>query len=230
MTLATTLAAATISLIGQKIDLSKSELLYSFDTFNPADWTRVTGTPQWTVASDSITGGGPDEPRHGQIFYKTPVAGDIVLEFDAKIVPPSYHDIVWLYDARFDDPNPPKYAPWSAGYLGCLQGWYGDYAGIEKIPKYEVAAIHAAPHVEPGRTYHIVSGRIGKLHFIAVDGKTLTTMSDPASPDPTVPGYFGFGIYKSHCSYSHLKVYRPHVERQPCGYVPGTKYKGPASE
>lgn len=227
MTLATLFAAATISLIGQKLDMSKCELLYSFDKFDPADWTRVTGTPKWEVTADSITGGGPDEPRHGQIFYKTPVAGDIVLEFDAQIVAPSYHDLVWLYAARFDfdEKGPPKHAPWSAGYLGCLQGWYGDYAGIEKMPKYDVTAIHAAPHLEPGRTVHVVSGMIGKLHFIAVDGQTVTMMTDPASPDPTLPGYFGFGVYKSHCTYSHLKVWRPHPERQPCRYEPGTKRK-----
>ena len=208
-----------IIVIGNTLRLSESELLYSFDTFDPADWTIVKHAPKWTVEHDRISGGGPDEPTHGQIFFKTPVKGDVVLEFDARILPPSYHDIVWFWNTRFGT------EPWSAGYLGCLGGWYADMAGIEKLPDYVPSAIAPSFPTEPGRTYHIVSGSLGHEHFIAVDGKLVTYFSDRAVPDPNEPGYFGFGIFESHAEYSHLKVYRPHAVPRPLVYVPGTRRK-----
>ena len=208
-----------IIVIGNTLRLSESELLYSFDTFDPADWTIVKHAPKWTVERDRISGGGPDEATHGQIFFKTPVKGDVVLEFDARILPPSYHDLVWFWNTRFGT------EPWSAGYLGCLGGWYADMAGIEKLPDYVPSAIAPSFPTEPGRTYHIVSGSLKHEHFIAVDGKLVTYFSDRAVPDPNEPGYFGFGIFESHAEYSHLKVYRPHAVPRPLVYVPGTSRK-----
>lgn len=203
-------------LIERELLLEKSELLYSFGSFDPADWTLIKHTPKWSVQGDAITGGASDEPHHGQIFFCKPVVGDVVLEFDAKILPPSYHDIVWFWNTRFDQ------EPWSAGFLGCLGGWWGDFAGIEKLPDYVPSAIHAAEKMVPGRKYHIVSGSVGHIHFIAVDGKLVTRYADRDLPDPTKPGYFGFGIYESHCSYSNLRVWRPYSEPAPRKYKPIT--------
>ena len=206
-----------IIVIGKRLRLSESELLYSFDTFDPQDWTIVKHTPKWTVAPDRLIGGGPDEPHHGQIFFRKPVKGDVVLEFDARIIPPSYHDLVWFWNTRFG------MEPWSAGYLGCLGGWYADMAGIEKLPDYKPSSIAPSFATEPGRTYHIVSGSLGPDHFIAVDGRLVTYFADDAVPDPAEPGYFGFGIFESHAEYSHLKVYRPKAIPRPLAYTPGTK-------
>ena len=117
-----------IDLIDRTIDLGASELLRSFDVFDPAEWTIVRHSPKWIAEPTRISGGGPAEPTHGQIFCATPVVGDVVLEFDARIIPPSYHDIVWFWNVRLDK------EPWSAGYLGCLGGWWSGMAGIEKLP------------------------------------------------------------------------------------------------
>ncbi|MDD3546605.1 MAG: hypothetical protein PHG96_14785 [Kiritimatiellae bacterium] len=204
---------------GKTLDLGRSELLFSFERFNPADWTLVRHAPKWTVTAGRISGGGPDEPTHGQIFYKTPVKGDVVLEFDARIIPPSYHDLVWLWNVRFGDGEP----IWTGGYLGCLAGWYNCMAGIEKLPVYRPAAIGTSHMTEPGKTYRIVSGSLGGDHFIAVDGKLVTCFADDKIPDPDIPGYFGFGIFESHAEYSSLKVYRPYVTEHPLVYVPGTQ-------
>ena len=62
-----------ITVIGNTLRLSESELLHSFDKFDPSDWTIVTHSPKWMVEPDRITGGGPDEPHHGQIFFKEPL-------------------------------------------------------------------------------------------------------------------------------------------------------------
>ena len=206
-----------IPIIGNLLSLAESELLFSFDVFDPSDWTIVKHEPKWTVERERIAGGGPDEPHHGQIFFKTPVKGDVVLEFDARIVPPSYHDIVWFWNTRFGE------EPWSGGYLGCLGGWYADMAGIEKLPDYRPSAIAPSFPTEPGRWYHIVSGSIGAEHFIAVDGALVTYFADPDVPDPGEPGYFGFGVFKSHAEYRRLKVWHPCARPRALSYEPGTK-------
>ena len=208
-----------IIVIGNSLRLSECELLHSFETFDPAQWSIVKHTPKWTVEPGRIVGGGPDEPHHGQIFFNEPVKGDVVLEFDARILPPSYHDIVWFWNTRFG--GSPE--PWSAGYLGCLGGWYADMAGIEKLPDYKASAIAPSFRTEPGRWYHIVSGSLGFEHFIAVDGKLVTYFADAAVPDPSEPGYFGFGIFESHAEFTRLKVYRPHPTPRPLAYLPGSK-------
>ena len=208
-----------IIVIGNSLRLSACELLHSFETFDPAQWSIVKHTPKWTVEPGRIVGGGPDEPHHGQIFFNEPVKGDVVLEFDARILPPSYHDIVWFWNTRFG--GSPE--PWSAGYLGCLGGWYADMAGIEKLPDYKPSAIAPSFRTEPGRWYHIVSGSLGFEHFIAVDGKLVTYFADAAVPDPSQPGYVGFGIFESHAEFTRLKVYRPHPTPRPLAYLPGSK-------
>ena len=180
-----------IIVIGNSLRLSECELLHSFETFDPAQWSIVN----------------------------EPVKGDVVLEFDARILPPSYHDIVWFWNTRFG--GSPE--PWSAGYLGCLGGWYADMAGIEKLPDYKPSAIAPSFRTEPGRWYHIVSGSLGFEHFIAVDGKLVTYFADAAVPDPSEPGYFGFGIFESHAEFTRLKVYRPHPTPRPLAYLPGSK-------
>ena len=74
----------TFTMVCKQLDLAKSKALYKFDTFNPKDWTIVKGTPKWKVSAKKIRGGGADEPTHGQIFFRRPVKGDVVLEFDPK--------------------------------------------------------------------------------------------------------------------------------------------------
>ena len=203
-----------LAVIGNRLRLSECELLHSFDTFDPADWTIVKHTPKWVVRPDRIVGGAPDEKHHGQIFFRTPVSGDVVMSFDARIVPPSYHDIVWFWNTRLGDAE-----PWTAGYLGCLGGWYSNMAGIEKLPKFVPSAIAPSFETEPGRWYHIVSGSLGAEHFIAVDGRLVTYFSDEAVPDPSTPGYFGFGVFESKAEFAHLRVYRPHPRKIPLAYA-----------
>ncbi len=207
-----------IAVIDKILRLEDCETLYSFETFNPADWRVFRHLRQWEIGAKSIRGGGPDAPRHGQVFFKTPVKGDVVMAFDARIIPPSYHDLVWFWNVRFGK------RPWSAGYLGCLGGWYGDLAGIEKLPDYTPSIIAPSFATRPGRWYHIVSGSMGSVHFIAVNGRLVSYFSDREIPDPSEPGFFGFGFFESHAEYRNLRVYRPKPVARTLKYIPGTQF------
>ena len=206
----------THTILCKRLDLAKSEVLYRFDSFDPADWTTVRGSPKWRVMPDKVVGGSPDEPTHGQIFFRKPVKGDVVMEFDARIVPPSYHDLVWFWNVDL------RKKPWGTGYLGCLGGWWSNSAGIEKLPDFLVSAIAPSFRTRPGRKYHIVSGSLGDSHFILVDGRLVTYFADKNYPRGRA-GHFGFGVYESMAEYSNLTVYRPHWTQLPePKYAPGT--------
>ena len=95
-----------------------------------------------------------------------------------------------------------------------------DWTRVRHTP----SAIAPSFPTAPGRTYRIVSGSPGTEHFIAVDGRLAVYFADVDVPDPSEPGYFGFGVFESHAEYANLRVYRPHPRRRPLVYVPGTRY------
>lgn len=191
----------SIHLIGKLIDLSNSRILKDFKNFNADEWT-VVGTPKWSVTGSSIIGG-PELDTHGQVFYKTPYQGDMIMEFDARLIAPSDHDIVWWYRTSLES------KPWGKGYLACLGGWYRNRTGIESVPDFTLSATSDSCRVKPDQWYHIVSGVVNNHHFIEVDNAVVFELLDPNSLPKNHSGHFGFGIYQSNVEYRNLVVYAP---------------------
>lgn len=190
-----------IRLLEKHVDLSNSEILKEFKSFITEDWI-VVGKPKWEVAKTSIIGG-PEKDTHGQIFYKTSYPGDIVMEFDARLIAPSDHDIIWWYRTSLES------KPWGRGYLACLGGWYRNLAGIESVPDFALSIISDSCRIKSGQWYHIVSGAVGNHHFIEVDGAVVLELLDPNPLPDNHRGHFGFGVYQSHAEYRNLVVYKP---------------------
>ena len=207
-----------IELLRQTIETADCEVLRDFTSFDPEEWSIVKGPLSWKVTGETILGGAPDAPTHGQLFCKTPVTGDVILEFDARIVPPSYHDIVWFWNTTFCADDEVR---WAGGYLGCMAGWWNNLTGIERLPFYDPNAVAACHATEPGRWYHIVSGSSKDEHFINIDGKTVFLMTDSKPADVTHPNYFGFGVYESMCEYRALKVFKAVATPRRPVYAPG---------
>ena len=201
-----------ISLIENEIDLDKSELLYDFKNFKKDDWDIVRGDSDWIINDKAIRGIYKGPELHSQIFFNKAIKGDVVLEFDAKLLAPSEHDIIWLWKTSFEA------EPWGEGYLGCLAGWYDDYLGIEKLPDYNARVLGRTYRLEPERVYHIISGTAKGHNFIILDGELVCFFTDPAAPSLDKEGYLGFGIYQSDAEYSNLKVYRPNLQPKKFGY------------
>jgi hypothetical protein len=194
-----------IRLVGKHIDLAGSAVLHEFKKFNADEWI-VVGKPKWTVAGSSIIGG-PESDTHGQIFYKTPYAGDMVMEFDARLIAPSDHDIVWWYRTDLER------KPWGKGYLAALGGWYRNLAGIESVPDFALSATSNSCQVKPDQWYHIVSGVVANHHFIAVDNAVVFELLDSNLLPDSHRGHFGFGIFQSHVEYRNLVVYAPQWQK-----------------
>lgn len=202
-----------ISLVEYEIDLEKSELLYDFqNNFSAEDWNIIRGDSDWSVQPNAIRGTYKGPELHSQIFFNKPVKGDVVMEFDAKLIAPSIHDIIWLWKTSFEA------EPWGEGYLGCLAGWYDDYLGIEKLPDYNARVLGRTYHLESDRNYHIISGTANKHNFIILEGELVCFFTDPAAPSIEKEGFFGFGIYEADAEYSNLKVYRPNLQPKEFGY------------
>ncbi len=201
----------TVKLISHVIELDEKNLLLDFSSFSPDDWTIIRHSPRWQVTSEAIVGGEAGETAHGQIFYRTPVPGDIVMEFDAELIGDCDHDIIWWWGTSLDRD------PWGEGYLGCIGGWWNNLSGIEKSPDFEPSCIVPTTPVRPRTVYHIISGGAGSMQFIFVDGALSCYMTDP-DPATRRGGYFGFGVFESHVRYSNLKIYRPRVADDPHSY------------
>ncbi len=194
-----------VRLVGKLIDLDKSSILHEFKSFNADDWITV-GKPKWEVAGSSIIGG-PEPDTHGQIFYKTPHSGDVVMEFDARVIAPSDHDIVWWYQTSLES------KPWGRGYLAALGGWYRNLAGIESVPDFALSSTSNSYPIKSDQWYHIVSGAVANHHFIEADNSVVFELVAPDPLPANHSGHFGFGIFQSHVEYRNLVVYSPKWQR-----------------
>ena len=200
-----------------KNEITPGELLFRDDFRTPdlsENW-EITGG-EWT-SGDGTCVGVYRENAGGLIYSHRQFYGDVLLDFYGTIIPPCHNDLNWSFRARGWD-----YAAHDAdiGYIAGLNGWYIDRAGIEKYPGCHLQALTEAFKAEPGREYHIQTGMIGATGFIAVDGQTLITLSDP---DPiTAPdcGRVGLGTYCSQIRFRDFRVYRPVVTPVTMYYTP----------
>jgi len=199
-----------VDLPERRVDLTRSELLYRFDTFDAADWSITRHPPKWRCEGPRIVGDSEGLLNHGQVFFREPVEGDVVLSFDAELVAPCDHDLVWFWGVHLDR------EPWGEGWLGGLAGWWANLVGIERMPDMTPAAIADSCPIVSGRRYHVVSGTAQGRHFISVDGRLVLYALDER---PAPSGYFGFGVYESCAAYSNLAVYRPSIEPRRCAYA-----------
>lgn len=209
-----------LEIVGKSIDLEASELLFEEDfssgAIDPGDWVAV-GAADWTVRNGALVGSWPEdaELRHGQIFSRKQFQGDILMEFDARTVPPSDHDIIWWWGTTLNEED----SHWDSGYLAGLGGWWSNKSGVEKIEGDDAfMAMTPMFKLEPGKQYRIQCGMIGQGVFIFANGELIMEFNDPKPFAKDTPGRIGFGIFQSHVEYSNLKVYKPKWTPVECSY------------
>jgi hypothetical protein len=134
----------------------------------------VTYNSQWTVEDGWLTGRNPEESA-GMAILKRDFPGNILVGFECRTVPPSTHDINFMWNGEWrDDLN-------SCGnaYIGSICGWYSGRAGIEKSPDYKLSATTPNKRFVPGRIYKVHAGSINGDCFIFIDGKLAVELTDP---------------------------------------------------
>jgi hypothetical protein len=191
-----------IVLMKKVVDLDASPVLYenSFATKGCLEeWDRRSG--EWSEDDGWVTGRHPDNSP-GMIVCRKPFPGDVIVDFEARTVPPSTHDINFMWNGSWDEAKNER----GVAYVAGLQGWWEGKVGIEKSPDYKLNAGTPLFPFEPGHTYHIQGGSIGGHCFVCVDGKLLLEVTDPEPIDSSVHTRVGFEAYASQIQVRNVKI------------------------
>ena len=195
---------------GKVIRLNESEILLKEDFSDgqkSMKWIK-TGSISYKIENGAmeLKWESGTKLNHGQIFSEKVFPADIVMEFDAELIPPSDHDIIWWWKAQMNEDS----TDWTEGNLGALGGWFNNQAGIEKISRKAPGFTAMTPlfKLKPDKKYRIHSGSIGGNSFLFVDG-ALIVESHNGDKKSETPGRIGFGVYQSHFKVSNLTVFKP---------------------
>ena len=195
-------AMPKLLLMKKEIDLDSSRVLYDrpfTDATLAADW-QVRGG-QWRMEGEWLTGKHRDNSP-GMVTSRASWFGNVMLDFEARTVLPSTHDINCMWNGSWDEAKNLR----SVAYVVGLQGWWEGKVGFEKSPEYKLCAANPLFPFEPGRTYRIQAGSIDGHVFAAVDGRLVLEVMDPDPIDSGRYGMIGFEAYASWIQVRRLTV------------------------
>lgn len=192
----------SLRIMGKEILLDTSPVLYN-QAFTPgilaADW-QVRGG-EWLVEDGWLTGRNPLNAP-GMITSRASYFGNVLLDFEARTVLPSTHDIDCMWNGSWDDTTNTR----DVAYVAGLQGWWEGKVGFERSPEYLLTAATPLFNFEAGRIYRMQTGSIDGHIFIFVDGRLLLEVTDPNPIDATRYGLVGFEAYASMIQIRHFTV------------------------
>lgn len=189
-------------IMGKRIDLDASPVLFAqpFTAESLArDWQVHEG--DWHLEGEWLTGRNPRNCP-GMITSRACYCVNTLLDFEARTVPPSTHDIDCMWNGSWDEARNQR----GLAYIAGLQGWWEGKVGFEKSPTYRLTAATPLFPFEAGRIYRMQAGSINGHIFVFVDGRLLLEMTDPEPIDPTRYGMIGFEAYASYVQIRRLVV------------------------
>ena len=207
---------SSLLVMRKEILVDRSPIVYSrpFDAECLAQDWQVRGG-EWTVIDGWLTGRNPLNAP-GMVTSRRGHYTDVMLDFTARTVPPSTHDIDWMWNGSWDEAANER----SVAYVAGLQGWWEGKVGIEKSPDYKLNVAAPLLGFEPGRAYHIQSGSVAGHVFVFVDGKLLLEVTDPEPIDSSRYGLIGFEAYASHIQVRDLAVHELVWQERDLEYAP----------
>ncbi|MEA4889142.1 MAG: hypothetical protein VB070_06735 [Clostridiaceae bacterium] len=198
-----------LDIMGKRILANQSQILYdrpfSRESLNE-DWAVADG--EWWIEDGWLTGR-IYENRGGFIYTKNNYAGDIMLDFYGRTVPPCNNDLNFTWHSQGWDKCQNDAG---IGYIAGLNGWWTGKTGIEKYPECKIQATTSIQKFEAGRSYHIQAGSVQGQCFIFVDGRLAIELKDPSPIDSVEYGKVGFGTYCSYIQVRDFKLFRPATE------------------
>ena len=203
-------------LINKRLRLDQSPVLFDrpFGSASlPTDW-QVRGA-EWNVDGEWLTGRNPANAP-GMVTSRRNYFGNILLDFEARTVQPSTHDIDWMWNGSWDDASNTR----SVAYVGGLQGWWEGKVGFEKSPDYKLNVATPLFPFEPGRIYRIQSGSVDGHLFTVVDGRLVLEATDPEPIDTRRFGMVGFEAYASMIQIRRLVIRQIVWEKRTLSYAP----------
>ena len=165
----------------------------------PEHW-QVRGG-EWCVDGEWLTGANPLNAP-GMITSRQTYFGNVLLEFEARTVLPSTHDIDCMFSGSWDEATNTR----GVAYVVGLEGWWEGKVGIERSPEYLLNVATPLLNFEPGRTYRIQAGSVDGHVFAFIDGQLAIELTDPDPIDSTVHGLVGFEAYASKIQIRNVAV------------------------
>ena len=207
---------ASLLIMGKEVLFDASPVLYDHP-FTPetlaADW-QVRGG-EWWVEDDWLTGRNPLNAP-GMITSRACYFGNVLLDFEARTVLPSTHDIDCMWNGSWNDDTNTR----DVAYVAGLQGWWEGKVGVERSPDYRLNAATPLFPFEPGRIYRMQAGSIDGHIFVVVDGRLVLEVADPAPIDSTRYGLVGFEAYASMIQIRRLTIRQITWQPQVQSYAP----------
>jgi hypothetical protein len=207
---------ADLLIMRKRIDIDASPVLYD-RPFTPAsfaeDWEYRNST--WECREGAFWGCNPD-PTGGVLFTRRSFPGNVLLDFYARTVLPSTHDIDVMWNMSWDETTGAR----GVSYVAGIQGWWEGKAGIERSPEYKLTATVPCPWFTPGQDFHIQTGSIDGHCFLFVDGVLRLELVDPDPIDSQRHARLGFEAYQSRIRVSRLVVRKIAWEARAMAYAP----------
>ncbi|MBO4264664.1 MAG: hypothetical protein J5922_01115 [Clostridia bacterium] len=158
---------------------------------------------EWWYENGYIIGRNPGQ-FPGMIVSKKDYFGNVMIDFYAKIVSPSTHDINVMWNGSWDDEKNER----GVAYVAGVNGWWRNMVGIEKSPDYKLNVGNPLFSAEADKEYHIQAGSVCGHCFVMIDGKEIVEITDPSPIDSEKYGKFGFEAYASMIAIREVSVYR----------------------
>jgi len=194
-----------LELIKKLVDLQGSPVLYAEPcTAESLQRNWLIKNSQWRAEQGSFIGSNPGN-HPGMIVSRADYPGDVFLDFQARTVPPSTHDINWMWNGSWDETSNQR----GPAYVAGLEGWWVGKVGFERSPDYRLNVATQLFPFEPGRWYRIQSGSIGGHVFVVVDGRLVLEVTDPDPLDGARYAKVGFEAYASTIQLRAIQIRRP---------------------
>jgi len=180
-------------LMKKRIRIDSSPILYDLEVTTESladDWTIHHS--EWKVEKDWLLG----ENRGnwpGMAILKQNFPGNVMVEFEAKTILPSSHDINVMWNGEWIQETDQR----GLAYVAGLQGWWTGKVGIEKSDEYKFMVGTPLLDFKPGEIYKIQAGSIDGHCFIFANGKLLLEAMDPDPIDNQKYTKVGFEAYCS---------------------------------
>jgi hypothetical protein len=156
---------------------------------------------RWTMQEEWLTGINNEESA-GMAIFRQDFPGNILLEFEGRTVPPSTHDVNFMWNGEWSD----ELNSCRNAYIGSLCGWHDQRAGIEKSPGYKFRATVPNDGFIPGQTYKVQAGSINGTCFMFIDGKQVLEASDPDPLDNKKYTKIAFTAWSSHIQVKNIVI------------------------
>jgi len=191
-----------IKLIGKRIDPETMPVLFEAD-LTPEGFEKDFEVREgnWWVEDGWLIGENPNMTA-AMALLKESYYGPVCLDFRAKVLPPSTHDINCMWSGAWKEETNKR----GLAYVAGLGGFWDLKVGFEKSDEYKFGAATKLMDFQPDHIYHMQCGSFGGHIFVIVDGVIALEVFDTDPIDQEKNGRVGFESFSTRVAYTDIKV------------------------